>query len=162
MATEAQNLSREMAHAYLTGTGPRTNRLSSPAYQKSMTLIMQNKANLPDTQMNVGPVKTKYYENNRLRTPRENKPNQTQSQTRRTGIRAFLVERHCAFSYSLRGVSFQIGTVVLRRYAWILSKSRSGCFDDHHALRLCLFFRGRDGVLQFVPQADRESGKIKA
>ena len=41
---------------------------------------MQNKANLLDAQMNVGSVITKYYENERLCTRRENKPKQTQFQ----------------------------------------------------------------------------------
>jgi len=40
--------------------------------------IMQNKANLLDTQMNVTSVKTKEYENKRLFRRPENKPNQTQ------------------------------------------------------------------------------------
>jgi len=39
---------------------------------------MQNKANLLDTQMNVTIVLTKYYENKRLYSHGENKPNQTQ------------------------------------------------------------------------------------
>jgi len=39
---------------------------------------MQNKANLLDTQMNVGSVKTKYYENKRLCSRGKNKPKQTQ------------------------------------------------------------------------------------
>ena len=52
-----------------------------------MTLVMQNKPNLLDTLMNVSSVKTKHYENNRLRTRRKNKPNQTQFQTRR--LRAY-------------------------------------------------------------------------
>jgi len=78
MATQPQNLSREMAHAYLTGTAPRTNPLSCPACQQFMTLIMQNKPNLPDAQMNVTSTITKDYESTRLRGPRKNKPNQTQ------------------------------------------------------------------------------------
>ena len=41
-------------------------------------IIMQNKANLLDTQMNVGSVKTKYYENKRLCSRGKNKPKQTQ------------------------------------------------------------------------------------
>ncbi len=82
MATEAQNLSREMAHAYLTGTGPRTNRLSSPASQGIVSLIMQNKPNLLHTQMDLSSVKTKHYENNRPRKRPKNKPNQTQSKSR--------------------------------------------------------------------------------
>jgi len=40
--------------------------------------IMQNKANLLDTQMSVSSVKTKYYENKRLCSRGKNKPNQTQ------------------------------------------------------------------------------------
>ena len=43
------------------------------------TLFMQNKPNLLDTQMNVGSVKTKYYENVPLCRRGENKPKQTQS-----------------------------------------------------------------------------------
>ncbi len=87
MATEAQNLSREMAHPYLTGTAPRTNRLSNPPCQRIITLIMQNKANLLDTQMTVRSAKTNHYENDRLPTRPKNKPNQTQSQTHR--LRAY-------------------------------------------------------------------------
>ena len=82
MTTETQDLSREMAHAYLTGTGPRTNCLSSPPCQRIITLIMQNKPNLLDTQMNLSSASTKHYENDRLRTRPKNKPNQTQSQPR--------------------------------------------------------------------------------
>jgi hypothetical protein len=41
---------------------------------------LQNKANLPDTRMNLSSVKTKYYENERLPRRRENKPNQTRSE----------------------------------------------------------------------------------
>ena len=37
--------------------------------------FMQNKANFPDDQMNVNKVLTKDYENVRLRTRTENKPN---------------------------------------------------------------------------------------
>ncbi len=40
--------------------------------------VMQNKPNLLDTKMIVSSVKTKHYENNRLRTRHKNKPNQTQ------------------------------------------------------------------------------------
>ncbi len=71
-----------MAHAYLTGTGPRTNPPSCPAPQRIMTLVMQNKPNLLDTQMNVSSALTKHYENNRLPTRPKNKPNQTQSKSR--------------------------------------------------------------------------------
>ena len=46
---------------------PRTNRLSSPACQPIMTLIMQNKPNLPDAQMNVSLAITRNY-NNEQRT----------------------------------------------------------------------------------------------
>ena len=67
MAAQSQNLSREMAHAYLTGTAPRTNPLSCPACQQFMTLIMQNKPNLLNAQMNVNTVITEDYENERLR-----------------------------------------------------------------------------------------------
>jgi len=85
-ASEAQNLSREMIlaaykAAISPGPPPRTNPLSCPACQQFMTLIMQNKANLLDAQMNVTSVLTKYYENERLCRRRENKPNQTQFQT---------------------------------------------------------------------------------
>ena len=45
--------------------------------------IMQNKANLLDTQMNISPVITKYYENVRLHRREKNKPNQTQFQSQR-------------------------------------------------------------------------------
>ena len=75
MATEAQNLSREMAQAYLTGTAPRTNPLSYPACQQFMTLIMQNKPNLLNAQINVTSFITKDYQNKRLCSPRKNKPN---------------------------------------------------------------------------------------
>ena len=44
------------------------------------TLFMQNKANLPDSRMNVSPVITKDYENDNAFGLRENKPNQTQFQ----------------------------------------------------------------------------------
>ena len=43
-----------------------------------MTLIMQNKANLMDAQMNLSSVLTKDYENELCRKLQENKPNQTQ------------------------------------------------------------------------------------
>jgi len=99
MATEAQILSREMAHAYLSGTtlanrrnaqkstGPCTLSMSlgqAPAKRFANTsalgdLIMQNKANLLDAQMNISSVLTKDYENERPCRRRENKPNQTQS-----------------------------------------------------------------------------------
>ena len=41
---------------------------------------MQNKANLPDAQMNVNKVLTKHYENKSNWTLGENKPKQTQFQ----------------------------------------------------------------------------------
>jgi len=70
MATEAQNLSREMAYAYLTGTGPRTNRLSSPACQPIMTSFMQNKPNFRKAKMKLNFYLTKDYENQaRRQTP---------------------------------------------------------------------------------------------
>jgi len=74
MATEAQNLSREMAHAYLTGT-ILPNRLSSPACQPIMTFFMQNKPNFRNDKMNVNKVLTKDYDNKSLRRPTQNKPN---------------------------------------------------------------------------------------
>ena len=72
MATEAQNLSREMIlRAYKAPL-----HLSRLLYKS--TLFMQNKANLPDAQMKVSSVLTKDYENdNTFRLP-ENKPKQTQ------------------------------------------------------------------------------------
>jgi len=83
MATEAQNLSREMAHAYLTGTAPRTNRLSSPACQPIMTCFMQNKPNFRKAKMKLNFYSTKDYENQgRLRTPRK----QTQSNPTCRGV----------------------------------------------------------------------------
>ena len=42
-------------------------------------IVIQNKPNFLDPQMNVSSVKTKYYENLPLRRRGENKPNQTQS-----------------------------------------------------------------------------------
>ncbi len=81
MAAEAQNLSREMAHAYLTGTiRPQKHARSLPArgglYASSATGIrntqydirntrqnMQNKPNLLNAQMNVSSFITKDYEN---------------------------------------------------------------------------------------------------
>jgi len=41
-------------------------------------LIIQNKANLLDTQMSVSSVKTKYYEKERFCRHEKNKPKQTQ------------------------------------------------------------------------------------
>jgi hypothetical protein len=49
--------------------------------QPITTLIMQNKPNLPDAQINVTSTITKYYENARLRGREKNKPNQTQFQS---------------------------------------------------------------------------------
>jgi len=83
MPTQPQNLSREMAHAYLTGTAPRANRLSSPACQPIMTLFMQNKANFLRTQMNLSSLKTMNYEQITMNNANKNKPNQTQFQTQR-------------------------------------------------------------------------------
>ncbi len=77
-ASETQILSCERAHAYLTGTAPRTNPLSCPACQQFMTLIMQNKPNLLDAQMNVNTVITEDYENERLCRCGQNKANQSQ------------------------------------------------------------------------------------
>jgi release factor glutamine methyltransferase len=79
MATEAQNLSREMAHAYLTGTGNNANRLSSPACQRIMRVFVRNKANLPDAQMNLSSVRTMNYEEITTNNANKNKPNQTRS-----------------------------------------------------------------------------------
>jgi hypothetical protein len=72
MTTKSQILSLEMIlRAY------KAPLLLSRALYKS-TLFMQNKPNLPDTQMNASPFITKDYENQpRLRTMK-NKPNQTQ------------------------------------------------------------------------------------
>ncbi len=78
MASETQILSREMAHAYLSGTTI-SNRLFSPACQRIMTLIMQNKANFRKSQMNVNPYNTTDYENKPNWTLGQNKPNQTLS-----------------------------------------------------------------------------------
>jgi hypothetical protein len=47
---------------------------------------MQNKPNLADAQMNVCAVKTKGYENNRLRRRGENKPNTKPIQTQSNPI----------------------------------------------------------------------------
>ncbi len=74
MASETQILSREMAHAYLSGTTI-SNRLFSPAYQRIMTLIMQNKANFRKSQVNVSLYNTTNYEEKSDWTPGENKPN---------------------------------------------------------------------------------------
>lgn len=38
MAAEAQNLSREMAHSYLTGTGPPNKRPIQPSFPKNYDL----------------------------------------------------------------------------------------------------------------------------
>jgi hypothetical protein len=50
-------------------------RTWTPSRYESFT---QNKPNLLDTQMNIGSVETKYYENSRLHRCDQNKPNQTQ------------------------------------------------------------------------------------
>ena len=69
MATEAQNLSREMIlRAYKAPL-----HLSRLLYKS--TLFMQNKANLPDAQMKVSSVLTKHYENKSNWTLSENKAN---------------------------------------------------------------------------------------
>jgi len=47
---------------------------------------MQNKANLPDAQMNVSSVKTKDYENVRLCRREENKPKTNPKQTQSNPI----------------------------------------------------------------------------
>jgi len=83
MATQAQILSGEMAHACLTGTGPPTPQPSpvfSPINRLAHCPFMQNKPNFQTAQMNLTPVKKTRYENPRLPIPRENKPNRTESQ----------------------------------------------------------------------------------
>ncbi len=71
---KAQILSREMAHAYLTGitTGPTIYAIRCTLYA---VLNMQNKANFQDTQMNVNSYNTTDYENKWQRRVRKNKPN---------------------------------------------------------------------------------------
>jgi len=46
---------------------------------------MQNKANLPNVQMNISFTLTMYYENKRLCRRGENKPKQTQTNSKRVG-----------------------------------------------------------------------------
>jgi len=77
MASENRNLSREMAHAYLTGptTGPTLYAIRCTLYA---VLNMQNKPNFPKSQMNVKSYNTTDYENKSNWTLGENKPNQTQ------------------------------------------------------------------------------------
>jgi len=84
LATEAQILAnRRNAQK---STSPRTLSMSlglaaAKRFAKTSALgdlIMQNKANLLDAQMNISSVLTKDYENKPLRRRRENKPNQTQ------------------------------------------------------------------------------------
>jgi len=75
MATQPQNLSREMAHAYLTGTAPRTNRLSSLTCQPIMTSFMQNKPNFRKAKMKLNFYSTKDYERNDIFAVPENKAN---------------------------------------------------------------------------------------
>ncbi len=92
MATEAQNLSREMIlpaykAAISPGPAPQTTPLSSPPCQKCMTLIMQNKPNFLHTRMNISSALTKHYENKQVRPRPKNKPNQTQSKSRPLGRR---------------------------------------------------------------------------
>jgi len=95
MATEAQILAnRRNAQK---STAPRTNRLSSPACQRIMTSIMQNKPNLLDTQMNVTSFLTKYYENVPLRRCGENKPNQTQFQRQKYAPPGKNLNPRCGF-----------------------------------------------------------------
>ena len=87
MASETQILSREMAHAYLSGTTI-SNRLFSPAYQRIMTLIMQNEANLRNDKMNTTSLLTRDYENETgLRTPGK----QTQSKPISVPLAPFIV-----------------------------------------------------------------------
>jgi len=71
---EAQILSREMAHAYLTGTttGPTIYAIRCTLYA---VLNMQNKPNFQGTQMNVNSYNTTDYENKCNWTLSENKPN---------------------------------------------------------------------------------------
>jgi len=101
MATQPQNLSREMAHAYLTGTASRTNRLSSPACQPIMTLFMQNKANLLDAQMNVSSVRTTNYEqitmNNANKKQTQYKPNFRNAQMNVSSVLTKYYENETAF-----------------------------------------------------------------
>ena len=52
---------------------------------------MQNKPNLPDTQMNISSVNTEDYENIQLFRGEKNKPKQTQFQTRPCKNRASLL-----------------------------------------------------------------------
>ena len=83
IAIETQNLSREMAHAYLTGTAGKqgvfviSGRNSGKTTKVSL-LFMQNKPNFQKSQMNVSSVLTTNYENKSNWTLGENKPNQTQ------------------------------------------------------------------------------------
>ena len=68
MATETQILANRRNPQKT--NGPRTNRLSSPACQRIMTSIMQNKANFRKAKMKLNFYSTKDYENEpRLRTP---------------------------------------------------------------------------------------------
>ena len=90
-ASEAQNLSREMIlpaykAAISPGPPPRTNPLSSLIYQQFTTLIMQNKPNLLNAQMNVNVFLKKDYEDIPcLRTPRK----QTQSNPIKPNFKLF-------------------------------------------------------------------------
>ena len=77
MTTQPQNLSREMAHAYLTGTAPRTNPLSSLICQPIMRVFVQNKPNFRKAQMNVNVFFTKDYENELCQNIQKNKAKQT-------------------------------------------------------------------------------------
>jgi len=79
-------------------TGPRTLSMSLGAPED---LFMQNKANLPDAQMNISSLLTKYYENVPLRRRGENKPNQTQFQTKCTLCELFLFFTFLCPSYNL-------------------------------------------------------------
>jgi hypothetical protein len=87
MAREAQILSREMAHAYLSGTtiANRPNEQESdrppnkppiqPSMPKNYDLIMQNKANFRKALMNVNSFITKDYRKNDAFAIQKNKPN---------------------------------------------------------------------------------------
>ena len=73
MTTEPQNNANPACRGKASGEA------GSPSAQKE--LIMQNKANLPNTQMNVSSILTKDYKNVPPCRHAENKPNQTQFKT---------------------------------------------------------------------------------
>jgi len=79
MATKSQILANRIVLYAIRNTG--YDRLST----SDKRLIMQNKANLLDTQMNVSSVKTKDYENKLLCRRGENKPKQSQTNSKRSG-----------------------------------------------------------------------------